>query len=116
MRNAQPTLRISGRCRMNDMMVLANAILPFILMAGIFYFMLWRPQRQQQKKRKEMLDSLKRGDKIITIGGMYGTLTKVSPAKVKVRLAEGVEIDFARTAISGFQDGNGDVEPEQLDA
>ena len=58
---------------MNDMMVMANAILPFILMAGIFYFMLWRPQKQEQKRRKEMLDSLKRGDKIITIGGMYGT-------------------------------------------
>lgn len=103
---------------MNDMMVMANAILPFILMAGIFYFMLWRPQKQEQKRRKEMLDSLKRGDKIITIGGMYGTLTKVGPVKVKVRLAEGVEIEFARTAISGFQDAGADVQPqpETLDA
>ena len=101
---------------MSDMMVLANAVLPFILMAAIFYFMLWRPQKQEQKKRKEMLDSLKRGDKIITIGGMYGTLTKVSPTKVKVRLAEGVEIEFARTAISAFQDANPDVQPEALDA
>ena len=118
MRNAQPTLRIAGRCRMNDMMVMANAILPFILMAGIFYFMLWRPQKQEQKRRKEMLDSLKRGDKIITIGGMYGTLTKVGPVKVKVRLAEGVEIEFARTAISGFQDAGADAQPqpETLDA
>ena len=97
---------------------MANAILPFILMAGIFYFMLWRPQKQEQKRRKEMLDSLKRGDKIITIGGMYGTLTKVGPVKVKVRLAEGVEIEFARTAISGFQDAGADAQPqpETLDA
>jgi len=100
---------------MNDMMVMANAILPFILMAAIFYFLLWRPQKQEQKRRKE-LDSLKRGDKIITIGGIYGTLTKVGPTKVKVRLAEGVEIEFARTAISGFQDAGADVQPEQLDA
>ena len=85
---------------------------------GIFYFMLWRPQKQEQKRRKEMLDSLKRGDKIITIGGMYGTLTKVGPVKVKVRLAEGVEIEFARTAISGFQDAGADAQPqpETLDA
>ena len=101
---------------MNDMMVIANAILPFILMGSIFYFMLWRPQKQEQKKRKEMLDSLKRGDKVITIGGMYGTLMKVGPTKVKVRLAEGVEIDFARTAISGFQDAGADDLSEQMDA
>lgn len=100
---------------MSDMMVIANAILPFILMAAIFYFMLWRPQKQEQKKRKEMLDSLKRGDKVITIGGMYGTLTKVGPTKVKVRLAEGVEIDFARTAISGLQEANADIQPENLE-
>ena len=101
---------------MNDMMVMANAILPFILMAAIFYFLLWRPQKQEQKKRKELLDSLNRGDKIITIGGIYGTLTKVGPVKVKVRLAEGIEIEMARTAISGFQDANADVQPEKLDA
>ena len=100
---------------MNDMMAMANAILPFILMAAIFYFMLWRPQRQEQKKRKELLDSLKRGDKIITIGGIYGTLTKVGPVKVKVRLAEGIEIEMARTAISGFQDASAEVQPEKLD-
>ena len=75
-------------------------------------------EKQEQKRRKEMLDSLKRGDKIITIGGMYGTLTKVGPVKVKVRLAEGVEIEFARTAISGFQDAGADAQPqpETLDA
>jgi preprotein translocase subunit YajC len=101
---------------MTDMMVMANAILPFILMAAIFYFMLWRPQKQEQKKRKEMLDSLKRGDKIITIGGMYGTLTKVGPTKVKVRLAEGIEIDFARTAVSCLQDAGADIQPENLEA
>ena len=100
---------------MTDMMVMANAILPFILMAAIFYFMLWRPQKQEQKKRKEMLDSLKRGDKIITIGGMYGTLTKVGPTKVKIRLAEGIEIDFARTAVSCLQDA-GLILPEQRSA
>ena len=83
---------------MTDMMVMANAILPFILMAAIFYFMLWRPQKQEQKKRKEMLDSLKRGDKIITIGGM------------------GIEIDFARTAVSCLQDAGADIQPENLEA
>lgn len=89
---------------MNDMIAVANAALPFILMAGIFYFMLWRPQKKEQQRRQRMLDSLKKGDKIITMGGMYGTLTNVGPVKVMVKLAEGVEIEFARTAISAFQD------------
>lgn len=89
---------------MNDIIFIANTFLPFVIMAAIFYFMLWRPQKQDQKKRKEFLDSLKRGDKIITIGGMYGTLTKVGPQKVTVKLAEGMEFDFARTAIGTYQD------------
>jgi len=91
---------------MNDLFFIANTVLPFVIMAAIFYFMLWRPQKQDQKKRKQFLDSLKKGDKIITIGGMYGTLTKVGPEKVTVRLAENMEIDFARTAIGTFQDAD----------
>ena len=49
---------------MNDIIFIANTFLPFVIMAAIFYFMLWRPQKQDQKKRKEFLDSLKSGDKI----------------------------------------------------
>lgn len=101
---------------MNDIFFLANTVLPFVIMAAIFYFMLWRPQKQDQKRRKEFLDGLKRGDKIITIGGMYGTLTKVGPQKVTVKLAEGMEIDFARTAISTFQDAGKVAEFEKGNA
>ena len=87
-----------------DMMAMINAIWPFILMSGIFYFMLWRPQKKEQQKRQNMLESLKKGDKIITIGGMYGTITNISEKKVTVEVAENVEINFVRSAISGFQD------------
>ena len=51
-----------------DTMAMINAIWPFILMGGIFYFMLYRPQKQEQQKRQRMLDSLKKGDKVVTIG------------------------------------------------
>lgn len=87
-----------------DMMAMINAIWPFILMGGIFYFMLWRPQKKEQQKRQNMLESLKKGDKIITIGGMYGTIINISEKKVTVEVAENVEINFVRSAISGFQD------------
>lgn len=87
-----------------DMIAMINAIWPFILMGGIFYFMLWRPQKKEQQKRQNMLESLKKGDKIITIGGMYGTITNISEKKVTVEVAENVEINFVRSAISGFQD------------
>ena len=87
-----------------DMMAMINAIWPFILMGGIFYFMLWRPQKKEQQKLQNMLESLKKGDKIITIGGMYGTITNISEKKVTVEVAENVEINFVRSAISGFQD------------
>ncbi len=87
-----------------DMMAMINAIWPFILMGGIFYFMLWRPQKKEQQKRQNMLESLKKGDKIITIGGVYGTITNISEKKVTVEVAENVEINFVRSAISGFQD------------
>ena len=56
-----------------DTMAMINAVLPFFLMGGIFYFMLWKPQKKQQQDRQNLLNSLKKGDKIITIGGIYGT-------------------------------------------
>ena len=89
-----------------DTMALINAVFPFFLMGGIFYFMLWKPQKKQQQDRQNLLNSLKKGDKIITIGGIYGTITDLSEKTVKVEIAEGVEITMVRSAVSNFQDPN----------
>ena len=62
-------------------MAMINAIWPFILMGGIFYFMLYRPQKQEQQKRQRMLDSLKKGDKVVTVGGMFGVNRKQPQSK-----------------------------------
>ena len=51
-------------------------------MGGIFYFMLYRPQKQEQQKRQRMLDSLKKGDKVVTIGGMFGVITAISEKRL----------------------------------
>ena len=70
---------------------------------GIFYFMLWKPQKKEQQKRQDLVNSLKEGDEIITIGGIYGKITAISEKRVQVEVAEGVVIQMARNAISGFQ-------------
>lgn len=85
-------------------MSMINALWPFVLMGGIFYFMLYKPQKKEQQRRQALLNGLKKGDKIITIGGVYGTITDISEKKVTVEVAEGVEVVFARSAVSGFQD------------
>ncbi|WP_276691470.1 preprotein translocase subunit YajC [Acidaminococcus massiliensis] len=74
---------------------------PFILMGVIFYLMIYRPQKRDQKKRTEMLDSLKVGTNIVTIGGILGTITKVYEDKIRIKVAEGVEMHIRKTAVGG---------------
>ena len=73
---------------------------PFVLMAVIFYFMLYKPQKKEQAKRKEMLDGLKKGNKVITVGGMYGVITAVGDTKITLKIAENIEVDFVKSAVN----------------
>jgi len=75
-------------------------LVPFILIAVIFYFLLIRPQSKQMKETQKMLDALKPGDKILTRGGMIGTISSIREKEVDVEVAKNVKISFARTAIS----------------
>lgn len=74
---------------------------PFILMGAIFYVMIYRPQKRDQKKRSEMLDSLKIGTNIVTIGGIFGTITKVQDDRIRIKVARGVEIHIRKSAVGG---------------
>ena len=78
-------------------------LLPLALTFGIFYFLLFAPARKQRKKLQEMLDSLKAGDKVITSGGIYGTIVSVSGEVIRVRIAQNVMVDVARSAITSKQ-------------
>ena len=69
-------------------------------MVVIFYFMLYRPQKKQQKKRQVLLDSLKKGQKVLTIGGIHGEIVTLSEDTAVLRVAEKVEMTFARSAIA----------------
>ncbi|TCS83840.1 preprotein translocase subunit YajC [Tepidibacillus fermentans] len=76
-------------------------LLPFVLMFVIFYFLLIRPQQKRTKQRNAMLASLKKNDKVVTIGGIYGTIVDLTDDKVTLRVNESMKITFDRNAING---------------
>ncbi len=78
--------------------------LPFILIFVLFYFLILRPQQKQTKKRNEMLGTLKRGDDVVTSGGIYGKILNISEDEiVTLEISKGVSIRIGRAAISGLQ-------------
>jgi preprotein translocase subunit YajC len=82
---------------------LIGGLLPLILIMVIFYFLLILPAQRRQKKTSEMLKALKNGDKVITSGGLYGTIVGLEGDAVQLRVAEQVKLKVARSAISGLQ-------------
>src|SRR3970040_1653098 len=79
-----------------------TAFIPLLLMFGDCFFLLIRPQQKKQRELKEMLNSLKTGDQIVTSGGLYGTIIGFGEDnRVKVKIAENVEVDIARGPITG---------------
>lgn len=86
----------------------AGGFLPTMIMFGliflIFYFLLILPARRRQKKHQEMLDNLQAGDRVVTSGGLYGTVVALDGAKVVLRVADQVKMEFARAAVAGLQE------------
>ena len=79
--------------------------LPLILMFVIFYFMLIRPQKKKEKKVKEMLAALKPGDRICTIGGIYGTITSIKDETIELAVSnENTKLVVARWAIRNVEE------------
>ncbi len=85
--------------------------LPFILIFAIFYFLLILPQQRQRRKVQEMLANLKTGDRVVTNGGIYGTVVGFRTSSVlQLEVAHQVRIDVARSAISALQGLDADAE------
>ena len=76
------------------------SFLPFILIFVIFYFLLILPQQKRQKKLKAMLEALKKGDKIVTSSGIWGTITNLGKETVTVQVADNTKIKVQRDHIS----------------
>ena len=93
----------------------ALQLLPLILVFVVFYFVLIRPQRKKDKEAKAMLDNLKVGDRICTIGGIYGTIVKIKDDVLTVEVGEQkTQLVFARWAIRNVEQLSVTNDSEQL--
>jgi preprotein translocase subunit YajC len=78
-------------------------VILFLPLFAIWYFLVIMPQQRQRKKTQEMLANLKTGDRVLTSGGIYGTITGFREEIVQLQVANQVKIDVARSAITGLQ-------------
>ncbi len=81
-----------------------GSFLPLILIFVIFYFLLIRPQSKRAKEHKNMLENLKKGDKILTSGGIHGIIEEVEGDTLTVKIAENVKIKLSRSGIAGLRE------------
>ncbi len=79
-----------------------SGLIPIILMFVIFYFLLIRPQQKRNKDHKQMIDNLKKGDRIITSGGLYGRITGLDDATLTVEIADKVRVKVVRSNVSAL--------------
>lgn len=87
---------------------LVSTLIMFALIIGIFYFMILRPQQKRQKERQKMLEAVKKGDKVVTSGGLHGTIAGLDDKTVLLQVADNVKMKFDRTAITGImREGDG---------
>jgi preprotein translocase subunit YajC len=89
---------------------LTQMLFMYLPIIAIFYFLIIRPQRQQQKKIKEMLDNLKKNDEVVTTSGIHGTVAIIKEKSVVLRVDEGCRIEFDRESIASVT--SGEVKPE----
>jgi preprotein translocase subunit YajC len=85
---------------------------PLIILLALYQFMIVRPQKARQRAHDDMLNSLKNGDKIITTGGIYGTVTDVNDQVVQLRISESVKINVSRNAVAALQESKKEIPKE----
>jgi preprotein translocase subunit YajC len=80
-----------------------TSLIPFAAIIAIFYFLIIRPQNKKQKETRRMLDAVKKGDRIVTIGGLHGTIQSVKDQSIIVKVDDNVKLEFNRSAISSVE-------------
>ena len=84
-------------------------LVPFILIFAVFYFIVILPAKKQQKKKDAMISALKKGDRVVTTGGIYGSVAAVEDQSLLLKVAENVKIRVAKSAIAGMVAGEDDT-------
>ena len=90
-------------------------LLPFILMFVLFYFLLIRPQQKRQRSVRDMQSSLKKGDKIVTIGGLHATIDAIDEGTIVLKVKDGTRLTFERNAIREVVESSATVASPTLD-
>ncbi|OFW02399.1 MAG: preprotein translocase subunit YajC [Acidobacteria bacterium RIFCSPLOWO2_02_FULL_68_18] len=78
-------------------------LVPFALVLAIFYFLILAPMKKRQRKVRDFLATLKVGDRVVTSGGLFGTITRLGDQSVQIQVADKVRVEIARHAVVGYQ-------------
>ena len=78
-------------------------IIPFVLILGIFYFIILLPSKRKQQKVQDFLENLKENDRVVTTSGIYGQITRLNGERIQLQIADKVRIEVSRAAIGGYQ-------------
>ncbi len=86
--------------------MLTSGLLPIILVFVVFYLLIIMPQRKKQKKHYERVSNLRAGDRIITTGGIFGTVMGVQPDRIELKISANVKIDITKSAVGAILEGD----------
>ena len=78
-------------------------LVPFVIVLGIFYFIILLPMRRKQQKVEQFLEALKVGDRVITTGGIYGQVTRLGEKSIQLQIADKIRIEVAKASVGGLQ-------------
>ena len=105
-----PLLQDAGQQLGGNMLM---TVAPFILIIAVFYFFMIRPQNKKQKEIEQMRNSLRKGDKVVTIGGIHGTVSTVKEKTVIVKVEDGTKIEFDRSAMAAVSGARAAAQSEK---
>jgi preprotein translocase subunit YajC len=115
MNSIQNSLTLLQTAASNQTGSLVSTIVTFGLVFVIFYFLIIRPQNKKQKQMQQMIAGVKKGDKIVTIGGIHGIVASVKESTVVVKVDDGTRIEFSKSAIASVSPAKTEERAEAAD-